>query len=199
MTHYPHHPAVIKRLFTLSIFIVVCISGCEPPADLMQTFVIRKNEHYSTPRLVEFLQGTRMAFEARFDASAIYDLGDIASQSNKNKLLGFADCNSQHHENSARFAWQWFDDRLEIYAYCYVDGQRMEQFLGTVPIDTFVRYEIELSTDSYIFRLNDDTLAIVPRGQVCRTGIFYKLWPYFGGSVPAPHDVRIQIRPIFLQ
>lgn len=174
----------------------ICIS-CEPEIDLVHHFVIRSGEHYASPRMTESLQRHKLAFEARFDSSAIYDFRDKALQSNKNKLMGFADCNSVHHENSARFAWQWYNNRLEIYAYCYVNGERKEAFVGTAELNRYHKFELSMEDDFYVFRLNQEAAVYIKRGNVCRSGIYYKMWPYFGGSIPAPHDVHISIKPNF--
>jgi len=175
----------------------ILLVACEPEIELVRRFTIKKGEHYSTPKLVEMQQSRSLVFEARFDESATYDFGDLALQSNKNKLMGFSDCNSMHHENSARFGWQWMNNQLEIYAYCYVNGQRLEQFLGVVNLYEFTRYEIELTDAHYIFRLNHGEPVAIARGNTCTTGAYYRLWPYFGGHIPAPHDVSIDIKMIY--
>lgn len=123
----------------------------------------------------------------------MYDFGDAALQSNKNKLMGFSDCNSLHHQNSARFAWQWFNDRLEIYAYCYVNSIRMEEFIGTVNLNEENLYEIAMTANEYVFYLNGQRVTRIKRGDVCDKGVYYMLYPYFGGSIPAPHNVRIDV------
>jgi hypothetical protein len=182
---------------TLLVLLAFIILPCceEAPEDLFtRHFVTEKGEHYSTPRLAEMLQSQRLIFTARFDGTAIYDLGDLALQSNKNKLLGFSDCNSMHHDNSARFAWQWFNERLEIYAYCYVDGNRVEEYIGTVGINEVNRYEIEITADYYVFYINGENIVQIRRSdKVCSKGVYYMLYPYFGGSVPAPHDIQIDL------
>jgi hypothetical protein len=185
----------INSFFYFSVFASLFLTSCEPvPDDLfVRTFIIKKGEHYSTPRLVEALQSDRLIFTAIFDESAMYDHNDAAQQTNKNKLLGFSDCNSTHHQNSARFAWQWYNNRLEIFAYCYVDGERFENFIGTVEINEVNRYEIRLTELNYVFILNDETSVVMPRGNHCNTGTYYMLWPYFGGTLPAPQDVRIDV------
>jgi hypothetical protein len=180
------------------IGITLLIQGCEPtPEDIfIRHFKIEKAEHYSSPRLVEVLQNDRLVFKARFDRSAKYDLGGEAFQTNKNKLLGFSDCNSLHHQNSARFAWQWHNDQIEIFAYCYQNGQRMESYVGTVEIDETNLYQIQLTENEYIFSLNQEKSVIIQRGNVCDKGTYYFLWPYFGGSLPAPHEINIEIELI---
>jgi hypothetical protein len=177
----------------IGILLVVFVN-CEPEADLFRHFTIRKGDHYANPRVVESLQTNRLVFEARLDESAIYRFQDQGFQDSKNKLLGFSDCNSTHHENSARFAWQWYNEQLEIYAYCYVDGTRVEEFIGVVNLNETNRYEIEITSDQYVFRLNNGEPHYIKRGNVCDSGLYYMCWPYFGGSLPAPHDVRIAIK-----
>src|SRR5688572_23124258 len=112
-----------------AILSAVFFMACEPEDDLLRKFLIQEGEHYSTTRIVQTLQSNRLEFDSRFDASAQYYFQEGGFQDSKNKLLGFSDCNSLHHQNSARFAWQWYNDQLEIYAYCYVNGQRVEKFV----------------------------------------------------------------------
>lgn len=188
----------IKLLLLITTTLAsLIIAGCEPEAELVRTFTIPSGDHYSTPRLSESLQSNTLQFYARFDESAVYDFHDAAMQTNVNKLLGFADCNSLHHQNSARFGWRWNNNQLEITAYCYVNSQRVEAFIGTVALNEYNYYEIELTRDAYVFRLNNLEPVFIQRGTTCDTGIYYKLWPYFGGTLAAPHDVHIDIKSIY--
>jgi hypothetical protein len=181
----------------LLIQAVVMFTACEPESELVTSFVIPSGEHYSTPRMFESLQSNKLHFKARFNETAIYDLGNIADQNSKNKLLGFSDCNAHHHENSARFAWQWFNNELQIYAYCYLNGIREERFLGTVHPDEFNDYSITLEDDFYVFRLNQLDPVKIDRTSTCDKGLYYILWPYFGGSMPAPHDISVDIKILY--
>lgn len=183
----------MKAIFIiLAATIVLC--SCEPlPNDNFQSFFIGKGKHYCEGRHVESMQTNNLLFEARFDESAIYMFEDAGFQDSKNKLMGFSDCNSQHHENSARFAWQWYHGQIEIYAYCYRDGERVEQYLGTTYPGEVNQYEISLTRTAYNFRFKNVNISI-ERGSTCENGAYQLLWPYFGGQVPAPHDVRIDIR-----
>ncbi len=186
-------------MIKVTTFLIACVgflllTGCEPEADLFKQFTMRKGEHFSNSPIVQSLQSNTLAFDAQFDASAIYDFREQGFQDSKNKLLGFSDCNSMHHENSARFAWQWFNDRLEIFAYCYVNGQRVEKFVGVVNMDEINSYTLSVKGDNYIFQLNHEEPVYIERGNVCNVGVYYMLWPYFGGTLPAPHDVTIKVR-----
>ena len=171
--------------------------SCEPAADPTRQFITYKGDHYSWPKLTESLQNKALAFEAKFNPTAIYDFQDESIQSDKNKLMGFCDCNSTVHENSARFAWQWFNNRLEIYAYTYVNGERQEQFIGVVEINEYNHYELALEDSHYVFKLNNNEPVYMERAKVCLTGVYLKLWPYFGGHIAAPHDVVIDIKAIY--
>lgn len=182
----------IKNLFAFIIVIFV-FSSCEEEADLSRNFVMSEGEHYSSPRLVQSLQSNTLNFTATFNQTAIYQFEDAGFQDSKNKLLGFSDCNSLHHENSARFAWQWYNEQLEIYAYCYVNGVREEKFLGTVELYKKNKYQLKVIGSNYIFQLNNQEPVYMKRGNTCDKGIYYMLWPYFGGTIPAPHDVHISL------
>jgi hypothetical protein len=187
------------RQFLVSFLVAMVattLMNCEEEADFYRHFIMRKGEHYATPRLVETLQSNRLAFMAKFGPSCQYYFDEQGFQDSKNKLLGFSDCNSLHHENSARFGWQWLHDRLEIFAYCYVNGQRVEAFVGVVELEKENRYELRIEGGEYVFQLNDLEPVRIQRGSACNTGVYYMLWPYFGGTLPAPHDVHLSIKII---
>ncbi len=168
----------MRNLITiLSTLATLLLTACEPEADLYRNFYFREGEHYASPRLSESLQSNRF-------------------QDSKNKLLGFADCNNLHHENSARFTWQWFNNQMEIYAYCYVNGERLEKFIGVVELKKENRFEIALTPEAYLFKLNDQEAVSVKRGNTCTLGLYYMLWPYFGGTLPAPHNMSLSIKMI---
>ena len=185
----------MKRIIALVAFAIACLTSCEPlPEDaFLRRFVIPEGEHYAKGRTVQFLQSRTLEFEARFDQSAVYTFDDQLYQDAKNKLMGFSDCNDNHHENSARFVWQWYNNQLEIWAYCYVNSVRVEQYIGTVALNTRNSYRITLTDDFYIFSLNNGEPVSIARGTTCNSGAYYMLWPYFGGTMPAPHDVTIDI------
>ena len=184
----------LQTLVLLSI-IVFAIS-CEPEADLYRHFTIKQGDHYASPRIVETLQSKTLTFRAKFDESAIYKFEDKGFQDSKNKLLGFSDCNSLHHENSARFTWQWYNNQLEIYAYCYVNSVRVEKFIGVVNLHESNLYRITLTDTHYVFQLNHGEAISIERGNTCDKGVYYMLWPYFGGTMPAPHNVNVYIQTI---
>jgi len=196
------HHRIIRYVLIIANLIIwgmalLLLQSCEPAVEPVREFLVRKGEYYSVPRVSETLQSQKLIFDARFNESAVYDLGDPAVQCNKNKLMGFCDCNSLVHENSARFAWQWNNNRLEIYGYCYANGVRAEQFVGVAPLNEYSHYELEIKGNSYVFTLNNEAPVSMKRGTTSGVGFYYKLWPYFGGDIAAPHDVTIDIKAIY--
>lgn len=179
--------------------VLIALAGCEDlPFEkepvTVREFVIRAGEHYASPRLMETTKVKKVTFLATFDESARYAFADESQQADINKLMGFSDCATHHHENSARFGWRWFNEQLEIHAYCYVDSVRVHELVGTVDIGDENRYEITATSDAYEFFINGEMKATIARTQTCEEGLNYMLYPYFGGTVSAPHDVRIKIQ-----
>lgn len=193
------HQLPFRFRFLLVVFVSITsvFFSCEEEADLFRRFHLREGEHYATPRVMETLKSSKLVFLAKFDSSCRYHFENTGFQDSKNKLLGFSDCNSMHHENSARFVWQWYNNRMEIFAYCYVNGERKEQFVGVVDLEETNQYEISMTDNAYVFRLNNGDPVTIERQATCRTGVYYMLWPYFGGSLPAPHNMHLEIKIIY--
>ncbi|MFY0608130.1 MAG: hypothetical protein JXR10_15530 [Cyclobacteriaceae bacterium] len=172
---------------------LVFITSCEPKFEEPYTiYTIPKGTHGQSLR-IETLQKDEMVFKVVFDESAIYETADPVNQHDLNKLAGFADCNSHHHENSARFGWRWLDGQLEIHAYVYHSGIRTSGFMGMVGINQAHDYRISLEDNSYVFQLDNLTEVRITRENNCNMGVYYKLWPYFGGDEVSPHDIKIKI------
>jgi hypothetical protein len=132
-----------------------------------------------------------LAFNAKFDSSAIYKTTLANNQADINKLYGLSDCGSLHQVNSARFGWRWYNNHLEIWAYTYNDSVRDYKLVGTVSFNEFNSYKIIFAEEKYIFLLNDKRIEM-PR-HCSETARGYKLYPYFGGDETAPHSIRIWI------
>ncbi|MEQ8473529.1 MAG: hypothetical protein RIC35_20195 [Marinoscillum sp.] len=181
------------RLF-LVLLISLSLFGCEPEySEPYTSFLLPEGSHGQSLR-AETLQSTKCYFKAIFDESAIYQTEDPVNQYDINKLMGFSDCNSVHHVNSARFGWRWLDDLLEIHAYVYVNGERFSELVGVVPLNEPSSYEIAITKETYRFKLNELDEVVMPRGSTCDQGAYYMLWPYFGGDETAPHDIKIKIQ-----
>ncbi|UII26213.1 hypothetical protein LVD15_23400 [Fulvivirga maritima] len=119
---------MIKRV-CWGLMCVFSLAACEVEIDnplernANEWYTIRAGSHSSNP-MPEGFSDDELVFTALFDSSAVYKTEAEANQADINKLMGFSDCGAHHHENSARFGWRWYNDELQVFAYCYVDGVR---------------------------------------------------------------------------
>ena len=157
--------------------------------DVSTLYKIPAGEHYSVPRLVQTLDSDKLVFYAKFDETSQYN-----GNSDINKLYGFSDCNSTIHTNSARFGWRRGKETgtVDIFTYTYCDSKMSHNFLTTVQINRKYRYEIQLLSTKYVYNCNGATIE-QPRCNDCTRGIYYISQPFFGGNLPAPHTVTIEI------
>lgn len=171
-------------LIILSVFITFF-------ANAQKKYTIYKGEHRSQGGF-GFVRNNTFSFKVKFDSTAIYQTQNKDNQGDTNKLYGFADCFSSHHDNSARFGWRWFNNQLELMAYTYADGERKYEALIPIELNKEYTCEIKAEGNKYIFKVENKTVEM-PRG--CSRGVVgYKLFPYFGGDEVAPHDIHIWIR-----
>ncbi|HEX8039650.1 MAG TPA: hypothetical protein VF490_10885 [Chryseosolibacter sp.] len=170
------------------------LSNNASETDGMTMYKIPSQSHFSQQSTYQALDASEIAFTARFDSSAVYQAVDPRNQGDINKLYGMSDCNTSHQTNSARFGWRWFANELEIWAYAYVNSERKVAFIKAIPLQTTSTYKIIFADSAYRFIVDESEVSI-PRHCAGRAQ-GYKLYPYFGGDEPAPHDVTIQIREI---
>ncbi|HKP31203.1 MAG TPA: hypothetical protein VJT83_00670 [Chitinophagaceae bacterium] len=156
-------------------------------------FIIPKGEHYANGSEYRELHINAISFTAIFDSSCIYSTSKVSNSGDVNKLYGFSDGNTPHHENSARFGWLWNGQALEVYAYCYSNSKREIKLLGTVPIGKEIDMSINIHPSEYVFFLNGKS-EIMQRNITSDVANGYQLYPYFGGDEVAPHEIKILIR-----
>lgn len=145
---------------------------------------------------------SKFYFKAKFDDTCLYSLDRNFDQINK--LYGFS--LGYHHHNSARIGWRCVDGKtIELMAYCYVNSKRVSKTIMNVNPREWAVCSIQNKSDKYVFRVMSNNSS----GKICiinkersplKYGILklfiYKLYPYFGGSIPAPHKMRIDIADI---
>lgn len=157
------------------------------------TYLIKKGQHSST-NAIRKISDASIKMEITFDSSAVYTTVKPENQGDINKLFGTSDCGSQHHANSARFGWRWYNDRLEIHAYTYVNSVRSSKLVSTVELGRPYTYELLFEDDQYVFKLND-VRVVMPRNCTGNSN-GYMLYPYFGGDETAPHDISITMHTL---
>lgn len=159
------------------------------------SYVIEQGQHSSVNSFKGF-EGNTLSFEAQFNESAIYTTKSPSNQADINKLLGFSDCSADHHQNSARFGWRWYNNRLEIFVYVFNKNNRIMKYLTSVPQNEFIFYEISKTSEGYKFIVADKVMHIPADLNNCTSSANYYLWPYFGGNETAPQDISIIIQQI---
>lgn len=154
---------------------------------------IRAGQQYCDQSALVFTPKTTLSFSATFDNSAIYTSQSPENQNDINKLYGFSDCNTHHSIASARFGWNWRDNALRIYAYCYRNGERVSQELGVALLNTAYDYQLSIVGGNYVFTFQGQQTVIARGCMLVESTQRYLLYPYFGGDEVAPHDITIAI------
>ncbi|MFC5412020.1 hypothetical protein ACFPMF_22035 [Larkinella bovis] len=190
---------LLRPLFIVLIYLGLL--GCKEPsskpvapsAPVTTVYRIKAGEQSSDHEALTFTTKTSLSFNVTFDNSAIYTSKLAENQNDINKLYGFSDCNTHHQTASARFGWNWRDDSLRIYAYCYRNGERFSQELGTAELNQPANYKLSIVGDKYVFTFKGQETTFArgcPNGQNTNR---YRLFPYFGGDEVAPHTITITI------
>jgi hypothetical protein len=157
-------------------------------------YIIPSGQHYADKSGYKPVDIEEMKFAVRFDSSAIYQTILAENQWDINKLYGFSDNNTDHHQYSARFGWNWREGALRLHAYVYNKGVVESRELTTVAIGAETVCSIRVTGGAYLFSVDGKMLAALPRQSASERGKGYQLYPYFGGDETAPHDIRIGVK-----
>lgn len=165
----------------------------------MSKYLILKNWHSSLSwNHIGFTLKNKIAYRVVFDQSCLYDL-KTNDNFDINKLFGFS-TGIWHHDQSARIGWRCLNNSdIQLVTYSYNNGVRLtEQILGTVKPGVQFTCTIEDSGNTYNYTFNDGN--VFNKATVFKSGdkvkLKYLLWPYFGGNMPAPHKMKIQLQRI---
>jgi hypothetical protein len=167
----------------------------EKPGNGYTEFLIPTGQHSATGNGLRVVKKAAMRFEVLFDSSCIYRNVIPENIYDINKLYGFSDCGSTHHQNSARVGWLWNGTAIELHAYCYVSGVRTSQLMGTLQPGRATQISISVQPKQYVFEWNGKKTVM---NRSCESDKMegYQLYPYFGGDETAPHDIRVFIKDI---
>lgn len=158
-------------------------------------YTIRQGQHYCDQNKYKTVETGEMKFVVKFDSTAVYQTESGENQNDINKLLGFSDNNSDHHQYSARFGWRWSKNALRLFAYVYNEGVRTSKELTTIAIGANITCSIKISGSYYLFTVNG-VEEKMPRMASTAKAKGYQLYPYFGGDEAAPHDIAVWIRMV---
>lgn len=159
-------------------------------------YTIPKDSFYSDKSAYKVFTYDSLKFISCFDNSAIYQTKDPVNQLDINKLYGFSDNQTFHQYYSARFGWRWSNDSLRLFGYCYNNAVRSFVELCTTKVNKLGTCVIAIKNGNYLFRVNGRIKGTIPRAAMLPKPYGYMLYPYFGGTEPAPHIVKIYIKEI---
>lgn len=135
-----------------------------------------------------------------FDITAKYDLPGEENDADVNKLFGFGYMKGGHQKDSARFGWIWNNGtgKVNLFAYCYVDGKRIMTEICEAA--TYFKYllSIDKKDNIYSFSVHDAKNDYKIFGSVNVPFTHKKKWSYrlgcfFGGNRTCDHDITIKI------
>lgn len=165
------------------------------PTGQFVKYTIEKGNQYCNSNTFKPIETAEVKFAVKFDSTAIYQTQSAENQYDINKLYGFSDNNSDHHQYSARFGWRWSNKALRLFAYVYNEGAVVSKELTAVAIGAEINCSIKVSGSAYLFTV-DGVTAQLPRLATTEKAKGYQLYPYFGGDEVAPHQVNIWINPL---
>lgn len=141
----------------------------------MSTYLIKKGGMRSGLHFELRLFPKSQTFRFKFDESCLYEPlekpGEPLQQ--VNKLAGISA--GFHHDNSVRIGWACIGPNpkeIMLYGYAYKDGVRSIKEMYPVKPGEWLTLEVSL-----------------PKRALWG----YRLHFYFGGTVPAPHDMKIEL------
>lgn len=156
-------------------------------------YIIKEGRHRSGIHLAPHIDCTFIHKQVLFETDCQYNLGTV-DQFDINKLFGLTF--GQRKIDSARFGWASVGDKIEIFAYCYVNGVRTWKSMGLVSLNTMYNFKLFVQDDRYLFKVYhaDKLVSTTFIEKTHHKCIGYYLFPYFGGNMPAPHRMHIQVR-----
>jgi hypothetical protein len=172
-------------------------------------FKIKKGDHYTSSYVFKillllynfiFFRKKELQFDITFGPSCLYKL----PEDDINKLFGFS-IGHNHMKNSIRFGWRnlYPSKQIEIFAFYHIDGQFKFRKICNVDIGKTYVYNctIEKKDDHFFYFLNvydGQNLVGSYKSYLfkikSKIHFSYNLFPYFGGSYPAPHDMIIKFK-----
>jgi hypothetical protein len=169
--------------------------GANAPTNVYIDHYIAKGLNNSNQAGYKPVNTAEMKFAVKFDNSAMYQNVIADNQLDINKLYGFSDNNQEHHINSARIGWRWYNNQLQLFAYVYNNSVQTNKFIASVPLNQEINCSIRIEGNTYIFNASGVQVTM-PRASTTATAVGYQLYPYFGGDEVAPQDIHVWIKDL---
>lgn len=156
-------------------------------------YLIKKDTHYSI-HLPGFSFSNKFQFiRVKFDSSCLYKFNNV-DDGDVNKLIGYTfGLNPNPHKNSFRLGWNCQNGRISLFAYAYINSERIVKYLCDIDIDKWCNV-IYYSFNGKMRVSVDDTVYYTGIDVNRLPGYGWKLYPYFGGNNKAPQTMLIEIQ-----
>lgn len=132
-------------------------------------------------------------------SSPDYDPDDPQLDINKLFGIGYI-AGGGHMQDSARFGWRYdvFSGRILLFAFCHINGQMFYKDLCLINFCKKYILSIEIDDKGYDFVVVNykEPNSIIAEYRVAHNHDkkwAYLLGPYFGGNLPAPHDMELHL------
>lgn len=180
------------------------LSACVPDFLLADSdwVVIEAGEHEPNPKrkVGILISPAEVSATVTFDSSCIYTV-DPTDADDWNKVIGLGFIGSKdqdittgippHQIDGARVGWRWNAQRgrIDLGAYIYVEGKRIDFKVAETAINTPTKLTIKIDYERKLYQvLGGKTVPFTHnKAFAYNTGL------YFGGNQVAPHQIRVKI------
>ena len=134
----------------------------------MKSYTIKEGSHSSGFRFWPLFKTKKMRVKVKFHRNCLYKPEPLQGV---NKLFGFSQ-GFNHMEKSLRYGWTSDGEKIILHHFDHVNGEFSSREAGTM----------EVGEERELVLLDNNPSAFG-----------YRLFPYFGGRLFAPHDMTIDI------
>lgn len=159
-------------------------------AGRVKTYKFKPGDFYSRGRRTVDKIGHSVRFAVILETACYYSNPPYNTQINK--FYGASE-SIDPHKNSMRLGWQpgKKENQIELYAYYYINGQRNWEYITSVHVLDDITCTIERLGIFWHITVGKTTKVVYVGHDYHKNLI--RLYPYFGGRVPAPHAMGVKI------